>query len=263
MKAPVRLMVLDCTVPKSGIFTALQKDTFINKAKEASALNGRQINASFFRPEDKKGVPVPSKDFDALIIADSSHTPTRDFMNQTEPGKMFSDFVPQLVKSEAPSLCISFGMEVVAASFGVYPRPIGDFTPNKQIFNAGYYKISTSEAPDPIFTSFTNEFIGAFMHRFLVPDVPAGGRVLARMSQYSDAIAAFRMRGHIWCVQWRPDHTRESMEESIRMHKAEESLKAHKADDKPLNGTFPLNYKPEYEEQNSRVLDSFLRLISR
>ncbi|MEM4634174.1 MAG: hypothetical protein QW275_03405, partial [Candidatus Anstonellaceae archaeon] len=65
-------------------------------------------------------MPSP-KQFDAFIIPDSSYTPTKEFMQKEELGKMLVDFIPSLFESGKLSLYICFGMKAVAASFGIYP----------------------------------------------------------------------------------------------------------------------------------------------
>ncbi|MCL6089305.1 MAG: hypothetical protein M1530_04065 [Candidatus Marsarchaeota archaeon] len=252
MKAPVRLMVLDCTAPKgeNGIHTSLRASVYEKKAAQASF--NRPIQLSFFRPEEAKRMPA-IRSFDSLVMPDSSYTPTKEFMEKTELGRMLPDFVRRLIGSGKPSLCISFGMEAVSASLGVYPQSVLELT-DKRVFNAGYYEVKLAPwaKSDVLFGTLPEHFSGAFVHRYFLPGQPKGTILLARINAIMP-VAAFKA-GSTYCVQWCPDHSTETFGESISQQRE------HDASIRPL---LPFLLPVDCGRQNSLVLDGFLQMIVR
>jgi len=257
LKAPTRLVLLDCTAPieKTGIHTVLRLDPYKSRA---DALANRKVDITVFRPEAEGRMPN-LKEFDAMVLADSSHTPTREFVERSELWKMLPEFINNVVESGKLSLCICFGMEAVAATYGVYPESVREGISGK-LFNLGYSRVSlTYEAQrDLLFSAHEQQFYGIFAHRYFVPSLPQGAVQLAKNT--FNSIAAFKV-GNVYCVQWQPDLDLTMLIESAENHRS-----SHAAEDgrfEPMLNRFGIlnKYRDGYDEQNSQVLDLFFRKI--
>jgi len=259
LKAPIRLALLDCNVPKerSGIYTALPSETYQRKASELAA--NRRIDLSVFKPEAEGRMPA-LKEFDAMVLADSSKTPTREFMERSELGKMLPEFINNVVESGKLSLCICFGMEAVAASFGVYPESLLEEGTGKT-FNLGYSTVKLTEAAkkDPLFMDYRDGTKAIFAHRYFVGELPSGAVKLAKTTVMQ--IAAFKI-GNVYCVQWQPDLDLPELLNSAEQHRSSGIVHANGYESMLNPFGIVYKYKPEYDGQNSQALDLFFKRIS-
>ncbi|MEM4554871.1 MAG: hypothetical protein QXT25_03420 [Candidatus Anstonellaceae archaeon] len=254
LKAQVRLALLDCNARKSEVHTRLNFEFYQNKVKEFSSK--RKIALSVFQPEKESRMPS-LKDFDALILPDSSYTPTEDFMRKTKLGKMLSDFLPALVDSGKYSLCICFGLEAVASSFGTYPLDHYSHGIGK-VFNFGYSTIFLSQQAkqDTLFSRYSDRSYVVFAHRYFINELPEGAVHLA--SAFFNPIAAFK-KGNTYCVQWQADMDVIELLKSAEEHKKNPNLPSE-----PTLNRFSIlsKYRPEYDVQNRQIISLFLRKSS-
>ncbi|MCX8197954.1 MAG: hypothetical protein N3F07_02040 [Candidatus Micrarchaeota archaeon] len=259
LKAPAKLAIIDCNTDKkkTGVYTRLPIEVYKNRAEKHS--KERRIDFSVFKPETEKRMP-DLKSFDAFIISDSSYTPTQEFMEKEELGKMLPEFISKLVDSGKPSLCICFGMEAVAATFGVYPVSNEEHGTGR-IFHFGYSTIllEMNARKDWLFSDYKDRTKAIFAHRYILLQAPEGSEVLAKT--YMLPVAAFR-KGNAYCVQWQPDLDLKHLLESAEEHKKSDLMPSYGYE--PSLNPFSIisRYKPEHDEQNAQALDLFFRKLT-
>ncbi|MCX8197524.1 MAG: hypothetical protein N3G80_04410 [Candidatus Micrarchaeota archaeon] len=258
-KAPVKLALVDCTAPKhkSTVYTELHLDVYLQKARLFS--KKREIFLSVFKPESDRRLPK-IKEFDAFIIPDSSYTPTEEFVQKTEFGKLIAEFAFNLAESSKYSLCICFGMELVAAAYNIYPLSnLQEGT--GRLFHFGYNRILLKEEAkfDPIFSKYRDKTYAIFAHRYFVPALPEGAAHLA--STFFIEVAAFR-KGNAYCVQWQPDFSVNELLKSAQEHLSNPHLPLKFFEPNLNRFSILYRYHPDHDVQNSQVLDLFFGHIS-
>jgi GMP synthase-like glutamine amidotransferase len=179
-------------------------------------------------------------------------------MERGELGRMLPAFINNVIESGKLALCICFGMEAVAASFGSYPASHLEEGTGK-VFNLGYgtVRLEPSARGDPIFSEYQDQTKAIFAHRYFVQRLPDGATALAKTILVP--IAAFRM-GSLYCVQWQPDLDIGLLVKSAEQHRGK---LAGRAAYEPMLNPYNIEsrYRPEYDVQNAQALDLFLRKI--
>lgn len=269
----IRLAIIDCSVRVGNLPARLPADMAgkIERVVENEKKNSERIS-QFYRRQisdfsgsggkkiDLAIIPMEGlasgarKEYDAFIIPDSYHTPTRENVKGNETVQKSLEFVQEAHQAGKIILGVGYGYQLISAVFGEYP--VKYLAEDYRLID---YKQVGVKLDDGILNGVEKSTCAIFNNRYCIKNAPKGAEVLMIRGEQVGLMAAFRIGNSTYGFQFMLDYKREDLKERVDMYAEEAMRNGYKI----KIGPFAQNYYGEAAEQNNaRIVQNFLKIAS-